>query len=65
MEYRKRNLSNSWDNELPLSLDDRLEKASKNICVCFCKLVVSALQGFTNLTRSILGWQHVTDNKTS
>ncbi len=64
MEYRKRTLSGSWD-EAHVSLDDRLEQASRNICVQMCQLGLSMVEGLTNLTRSIFGCQRVTDSKAS
>ena len=62
MEYRRRNLSGSWE-ETPLSLDDRLEQASRNICVRLCQLGISVVKGLTNLTHAMFRYQRVPDNK--
>lgn len=64
MEYRKRTLSGSWE-ETPLSLDDRVEKTIRNVCVGLYQLGIFAIEGLTNLTRSIFGCQRVTDSKAS
>jgi len=62
MEYRKRTLSGSWE-DLPLSLDERLEQASRNLCVRLCQLGISMIGWFTNLTHAMFRYQRVPDNK--
>ena len=65
MEYRKRNLSGSWEEGASASLDDRMEQATKSMCTYICQLAIFAIHGFTNLTRSILGNPRVPDSRSS
>ena len=62
MEYRKRNLSGSWEKDTPSSLDDRVEQTTRRVCVWLLEMTLTSIQIATKLTRSILGCPRVSDN---
>lgn len=58
MEYRRRSLSEAWDDP-PVSLDERLEQTFEEVRVCICHLPQTCAEVLRNLTRSIFGCQRV------